>query len=718
MVTEELKQEIKSALENRTLNRTLGTFCSTYPAKREKSYMGEDYIKIRDDIAKVKSYAADHVDEMTTEFKKNFEARGGHVYIAHSKEEAAEFIRNLVKEKNVKTIVKSKSMASEEIHFNKILKEDGVQVDETDLGEFIISLEKNTPVHMVMPALHLNRNQVADLFGDYTNTSHSNEISEEVKTARKIMRDKFIHADMGVSGANVAVADSGTVITMTNEGNGRMVGTLPKIHLYIFGIEKFVKNISDARHIFKALPRNGTGQRLTSYLSFYTGTNEVVTDKEEDSKEKKEFYCVILDDPGRREILNDPDFRQIFNCIRCGACLDVCPAFALVGGHVFGSKVYTGGIGTMLTHFLVSEERASEIQNICLQCGRCDEVCGAGLKIPEMIMKLREKSVSEKQNPIHKFALDAVTDRKLFHSMLRIASAAQGTFTKGTSMIRHLPMFLSGFTDGRSLPAIAQIPFRDIFPTLNQDVKNPKGRIAIFAGCLLDFVYTDTAVSVIKNLNSIGYYVDMPMEQSCCGSPAHSMGDVENAKRVAEMNIEAMHADKYDYIVSACPSCTLQLKEYKKYFDEGSEMYKKAEELGQKAYDFSKLFFDLGGLSQEGDGEEIKVTYHDSCHLKRSLHVSEEQRQLLKNTKGIELVEMEESDNCCGFGGSYTVLFPEISQPILQRKLDNIEATGADVVAVDCPGCMMQIRGGLDARNKDIKVNHTADIIAKKRGLK
>ena len=271
MASLELKQEIQEALKNTTLSRTLGTFCATYPAKREKSYVGVDFEATRDSIKEVKSYAAEHIDEMIDDFTKNCTARGGHVFHAKSSEEAMEYIRNLVKEKGVKTIVKSKSMASEEIHMNHVLGDDGVQVQETDLGEFIIALEGNTPVHMVMPALHLNKEQVADYFTDYTKVKNEPIIAEEVKTARKIMRDKFIHADMGVSGANVAVAETGTVFTMSNEGNGRMVGTLPKIHLYVFGIEKFVKNLTDARHIFKALPRNGTGQRITSYISLYTG---------------------------------------------------------------------------------------------------------------------------------------------------------------------------------------------------------------------------------------------------------------------------------------------------------------------------------------------------------------------------------------------------------------------------------------------------------------
>ena len=717
MASLELKREIQEALKNTTLSRTLGTFCATYPAKREKSYAGVDFESTRDSIKEVKSYAAEHVDEMIEEFTKNCTARGGNVFHAHSTEEAMEYIRNLVKEKGVKTIVKFKSMASEELHMNHVLGDDGVLVQETDLGEFIIALEGNTPVHMVMPALHLNKEQVAEYFTEYTKVKNEPIIAEEVKTARRVMRDKFTHAEMGVSGANVAVAETGTVFTMTNEGNGRMVGTLPNIHLYVFGIEKFVKSLSDARYIFKALPRNGTGQRITSYICMYTGATEVTTDKEADTKEKKEFYAVILDDPGRRAILADPDFREVYNCIRCGACLDVCPAFALLGGHVYGSKVYTGGIGTILTHFLVSEERADEIQNICLQCGRCKEVCGGGLHIPEMIMKLRERSYEANPNPVYKFALDAVSDRKLFHSMLRIASVAQEPFTKGTNFIRHLPMFLSGMTEGRSLMSIAPVPFRDIFPTIQQKVDNPKGKIAMFTGCMLDFAYVDIAKAVIADLNSIGYVVDMPMGQSCCGAPATYMGDRENAKKTAELNVEAMHAEDYDYVVSACPTCTHQLREYRTFFEEGSDMYKKAAELGDKTFDFCKLFYDLGGLEESGDASPITITYHDSCHLRRELGVWKEQRELLTKTNGITLVEMVDSDVCCGFGGTYSIKLPEVATPILANKLAHIKDTGASLVAVDCPGCLMQIRGGMDANDIPIEVKHTAVILAEKRGL-
>ncbi|MCH4188539.1 MAG: LUD domain-containing protein [Megasphaera sp.] len=717
MANELLKQEIERAMDNVPLQKALKNFTTAYPGNRAKVYKGYDFEALRDKVHEVKAYARDHLDELLDEFEKNVTANGGVVFRAHDPQEAFDYALKLAKDNNVKLCVKSKSMASEEMHFNQGFEKNGITAQETDLGEFINAIAGDTPSHMVMPAIHYSKEDVAGLFTSYTKEKEEPVISKEVKTARRVMRPKFMAAEMGVSGANVAVAETGTVITMTNEGNGRMVGTLPPLHLYIFGIEKMVAKMSDIRYIFKVLPRNGTAQNITTYLSFYTGASDVVTDPENDTKQPKKFYMIILDTPARRKIMNDPDFKDIFCCIRCAACLNVCPAFRMVGGHVYGGSIYTGGIGTLLTTFLNDRERGKEIQNICLQCGTCNTVCGGKLDIAGMILKMRIKFMqNDGLNPVHKFCLDTVADRHLFHSMLRIASVAQGAITKGQPMIRHMPMFLSGLTAGRSLPTVAPQPFRDLLPTIKQDVPNPKGKIAIFTGCLLDFVYTDIAEAVVKGLNKCGYTVEMPLGQSCCGAPATYMGDTVNAKNEAELNINAMEAEKYDYVVSACPTCTHALRDYKEMFKDEPEMYKKAEELGNKTYDFAKLVSMLGGMPGEGDGVAVKVTYHDSCHLNRYLGVHDEPRDLLKATKGVELVEMQDADHCCGFGGSYSIKFPEISAPILEEKINNIIASGADVVAVDCPGCLLQIKGGLDARGiTNIKVEHTAQLLAEKK---
>lgn len=717
MANELLKQEIERAMDNAPLQRALKKFTSAYPGNRARVYRGYDFETLRQIIHDSKAYSRDHIDELLPQFVKNAEANGAHVFVAHSTKEAMDYALQLAKDHNVKLCVKSKSMACEEMHFNKVYEANGITPQETDLGEFINSIAGDTPSHMVMPAIHFSKEDVADLFSSYTKQPEDPIIAKEVKTSRRVMRPKFLSAEMGLSGANIAVAETGTVVTMTNEGNGRMVGTLPPLHLYTFGIEKIGAKMDDVRALFKVLPRNGTAQTITAYLSFYTGATQVVVDAENDTKVDKDFYIIILDTPERRKIIADPEFHDIFCCIRCAACLNVCPAFRCVGGHVYGGKVYTGGIGTLLTAFLDDRERGKSIQNICLQCGTCNTVCGGKLDIAGMILKLRTRYAKQDGlNPVYKFCLDTVSDRKLFHSMLRIACVAQGALSNGEAMIRHLPMFLSGLTVGRSLPNIAPKPFRDIIGELEQDVKDPKGTIGIFTGCLLDFVYTDIATDVVKGLNMLGYKVEMPMDQSCCGAPATYMGDEENAKKAGAINVEGLNADKYDYIVSACPTCTHALRDYGEMFKDDPELAAKAAEISKKTFDFCKLVDILGGMPGEGDGKPMKITYHDSCHLKRYLGVSEEPRKELTGTKGVELIEMENSDHCCGFGGSYSVKFPEMSAPILEEKIQAIKATGADTVVVDCPGCLMQIRGGLDARGLgNIQVKHTAQVLVEKR---
>jgi iron-sulfur cluster protein len=713
MADAQFKQKIENALENKVLRGALGRFGDTYGKSREQAYVGYDFEALRDKVVEVKSYAADHLDQMLETFEKAATARGAKVFHAATGDDAKRYIIQLAKEQHVKNIVKSKSMASEEIHLNDALIREGFDVQETDLGEWIIQLAGQKPSHMVMPAIHMTKEQVADVFTENLNRLNEPNIAKLVKTARMEMRKKFVEADMGISGANIAVAETGTLMMVTNEGNARLTSTWPKVHVFLVGIEKLVPNFEDAGYILQTLPRNGTAQQITSYVTMITGQTPAYYP--DGSIQDKEFHIILMDN-GRRKMYSDEKFKKTFQCIRCAACLNVCPAFQLVGGHVYG-HIYTGGIGTILTAFLNSESDAQNPQNLCLQCGKCTEVCAGKLDIPDMILEIRNRLGEKNGLPFtQKFALDVVANRRLFHSLLRVASKAQKPFTKGEPVIRHLPLFLSGLTEKRSLPAIADVPFRDVFKGIRQEVKEPKGTIAFYGGCLIDFVYPKIGEGVVKTLNEKGYKVLFPEGQSCCGAPATYMGDRQNARKSAVINIEAMNAETVDYVVSACPTCTHALRDsFKELVEDDPAMAKRAQELSRKTMDFSKLLSILGGLEESGDGKAVKVTYHDSCHLKRKMGVYAEPRQILTNIKGVDLIEMNESDRCCGFAGSYSIKFPEMSGPILERKLRNIEDSGAEIVAVDCPGCLMQISGGLDQKNPRIKVKHTAEILLEKR---
>jgi len=337
------------------------------------------------------------------------------------------------------------------------------------------------------------------------------------------------------------------------------------------------------------------------------------------------------------------------------------------------------------------------------------------IDIPELIMEIRRRIAQQEGQPLIEKAMFAVVNnRRLFHSILRTASVTQAPFARD-GFIRHLPMFLSKLTDFRSLPAIADVPFRDRIKKIDQPKSQEK--VAFYSGCLIDFAYPGMGEALVKIFNKAGIEVVFPEAQTCCGAPARYSGAYEVAAQNAADNIKALTEADASYVVSACPTCTAALKyEFIKTFESlgREELISEANELSAKTMDFSSLvkkLVDEGRLAFKNARQLTKLTYHDSCHLKRTLNVFEEPRELLKKA-GYEIVEMFESDICCGMGGSYSLKLPEISSPILERKLKNIRETGASVVAMDCPGCVMQIRGGFDKEGTPLSVQHTVELLA------
>ena len=704
------KQNIKEALANPNLAGALGRFSEAYVVARAKAYQGIDFEEVRGRIAAIKGAAAERLDELAVQFKKAAEARGAKVFITNDPEAVKKYVLDLAEKRGAKLVVKSKSMATEELHLNKALEAKGIETRETDLGEWIIQLAGQRPSHMVMPAIHLTRQEVAEIFSKEVKERLESDIPRLVAVARRELRERFLAADLGISGANIAVAETGTLVIVTNEGNGRLVTTLPKTHVAVVGFEKLVPHFSDIVPILTALPRSATNQLLTSYVSMITGPAQNTDGSPKD-------LHIILMDHRRTEMARDPVFKEALQCIRCASCLNVCPVFRLVGGHVFGD-VYTGGIGAILTAWFDEMKKSEDIQGLCIQCGSCVKVCPGKIDIPGLIVEIRRRLVREegRQSLTQKAIFKVVNNRRLFHSVLRAAYLAQKPFAK-EGFVRHLPLFLSGMTEHRSLPAVAEVPFRDEFKKIPQ----PECRetAVFYAGCLIDFAYPEMGRALVKVLNKAGIKVVFPEGQTCCGAPARYSGAFDVAARNAIDNIEALLAEDAQYVVSACPTCAAALK---KDFGENlkgegkTEWLAKADDLAAKVYDFSSLvkkLVDEGRLKLKPGADLGAVTYHDSCHLRRTLNVFEEPRELLGKA-GYELKEMFESDTCCGMGGSYSLKFPEISRPILDRKLDNIKATGAPLVAMDCPGCVMQIRGGLDQRGGGVDVRHIVELLADK----
>jgi iron-sulfur cluster protein len=705
------KKEVDGALANDFLREAMDKFAVAYRSSREAVFSGMDVDQMVAEISKVKDGAIARMDELYEQFKENAEKTGTTVHFAETAREANEIICKIAKDNGVSKIIKSKSMTAEETLLNHHLEANDLDVTETDLGEWIIQLRHEGPSHMVMPAIHLSRHQVGDLFTDVTGKKQASEnIDHLVKVARQQLRQKFIGADMGISGANFALADTGTLGITTNEGNARLVTTLPRVHVALVGLEKLMPTLHDALLVNRVLPRNATGQAITSYVTWISGPNECKADK----TGSKQMHIVFLDN-GRRKLAKDPVFSQVLRCVRCGACANVCPVYRMVGGHQMG-HIYIGAIGLIMTYFFHGRDKAKNLVQNCINCGACKSVCAAGIDLPGLIKEVHARIQDETGHPLTSVMLSKVMQsRTFFHRFLRYARFAQKPVTGATGYIRHLPMMFAREHDFKAIPAIAETPFRDIWESVNTRVENPKYRVALFSGCVQDFVYPEQLVAGLTAMAGHGVAVDFPMAQTCCGLPLQMMGEKSAARAVACQNITAIDPDEYDYIITLCASCASHLKNaYPKILDEDAMPGTKVKHFSDKIISFSSFMNDVIQVGADDFNlSDETVTYHAPCHLCRGLGVTDAPHELIKKT-GVFVPAVEE-ETCCGFGGTYSGKFPQISREILNRKLDDVRHTGAALLVTECPGCVMQLRGGAEKRGDPIRVLHMAELLAENR---
>ena len=701
--------QIQEALDDKFLRATLDKFAVEYKANRVRIFDGMDVDKLVGDVADIKDDAAQHMMELFAQFKEQAEKRGVHVHLASTGAEANRIIAKIAKENNCHNIIKSKSMTAEEIHLNGALEKEGFRVVETDLGEWIIQLRHEGPSHMVMPAIHLSRYQVADLFTDVTKVQQDREdIQKLVKVARKELRSEYVEADMGISGANFAVAEAGLIGTVTNEGNLRLVTTMPRVHVVLAGLEKLIPTVADALKVLQVLPRNATAQAITSYITWIAGANECAVGPDG----RKEMHIVFLDN-GRLKIAQDPAFKDILRCVRCGACANVCPVYRLIGGHKRG-YVYIGAVGLALTYLYHGADKARALVQNCIGCEACKNVCSAGIDLPRITREIRSRIIKAEGNNAAGSVMSMVMkDRERFHNLLKFIKFSQKPLTvKGGKFIRHLPAVLMGGDQSfRQLPALAPKSFRQLFKKVVNNPANPKFRVALFSGCAQDFVYPEQLVAAVRLLNRHGVHVEFPLKQTCCGLPLEMMGQRDTSLQVCSQNVNAFEPGKYDAIITLCASCAGHLKHaYPDLLKGTPDMYRGGI-FASKVMDFTSFVYNKLGL-REGDfvKSSDKVTYHSPCHM-RNMGITEEPRALLN--MAADYVPAAEEDVCCGFGGTFSVKFPELSAEIGRKKLHNSEDTGAAIVVTDCPGCVMQIRGVATANDSPIKVEHMSELLAR-----
>jgi L-lactate dehydrogenase complex protein LldF len=460
----EYKSEAKRALKNEVLQGALADLQNRFGRGTARAYQklpeGPD---LRLKAHEIRKKAIENLDVLLETLAANVRKNGGHVFFANNSQHAMEYCLATARKHNVKLAVKGKSMVSEEIGLNSALLAEGIDVAETDLGEYIIQLAGERPSHIIAPAIHKTRKDIGRLFTDKLNISYTDDPPRLTRAARKSLREKFLAADMGFSGCNIACAETGHIVTVSNEGNIRMSTTMPRVHVAIMGMERVAARLEDHDILLRLLCRAAAAQNMGTYASYVGGPRSA-----DQADGPNEFHLIILDN-GRSRILADPEFREMLYCIRCAACLNVCPVYGKIGGHAYGHP-YSGPVGAVVLPLLAGINEAKDLCQGETLCGACQDACPVNIDLPRMLLALRAKladgdpawgvtRASRSEKAIFKLWSWMIRSRQAYELCLRMASFGQKLFPKSNGMIRRLPGPFRGWTQARDMHPIAEESF-------------------------------------------------------------------------------------------------------------------------------------------------------------------------------------------------------------------------------------------------------------------
>jgi L-lactate dehydrogenase complex protein LldF len=417
-----------------------------------------DVQAIRQQGRGAKMRALSDLPEMLERMEQNFTAKGGHVLWATDAAEARQHVLDICQKHDLKRGVKSKSMVTEEIELLPALEKAGIRMRETDLGEFIVQISGDHPSHIVMPVMHRTKEQIRDVFVEELNMEHTEDAAEMTAFARNLLRDEYLQADFGMSGGNFLIAETGTVAIVTNEGNGRLSTSIPRVHIAVVGIEKVVPTWEDFATLVQMLGRAGAGQRITVYVNMFNGPA-----REGDADGPEELYLILVDN-GRSNIYGT-EYTEALACLRCGACLNVCPVYKHVSGHSYGS-VYSGPIGAVVTPLMQGKENAAYLPFASSLCGACKQACPVDINIPDMLLNLR-RDLESVQEPIWKVGMKGYGFAFSHPLLYQIGGKSQAAITNAIMAetqkdhLDSLPYPLDGWTKNRDFPAFAAQSFHD-----------------------------------------------------------------------------------------------------------------------------------------------------------------------------------------------------------------------------------------------------------------
>ena len=709
-----------SQLINRQTGENLGGF--------------ERYEELREEAHETKVEAIENLPDLIDRLEEAISANGGQLHVAQDAADANRIIEEILDERGAEKLVKSKSMTTEELEVNDHLEPD-YEVVETDLGEYVIQLADETPSHMIGPAMHKSAEDIAALFNDAFDLEEplSDDPVELTEFARERVGEHILDADAGMTGANFVVAESGSIMLVTNEGNARKTAVTPDTHIAVTGVEKVVPTVPDLQPFTELIARTGTGQDITSYVSLLSPPVDTpIPDFEADefrSGEERSFHLVLVDN-GRMAMREDEDLRETLYCIRCGACNNACANFQSLGGHGFGGETYTGGIGTGWETGVHGMGSAGEMSELCTGCSRCVPKCPVKIDIPWINTVVQDRTNRDAEPTDFDFLVDGLTpdeepsgldlQKRFFGNIgtvAKLGSLAPGLANAlaDTSLGDWLLERVVGIDERRDLPAFAGETLREWYGARGPRVDDPDGEVVLYPDLYTEYFEPERGKAAVRALEALGVRVRIP-EVPESGRAPLSQGMVSTAREQAEAVHGALvgHIDDGRDVVVVEPSDLAMFRsDYELLLPERSH-----ERLAEHSYDVMEYVYGLveNGVDADalagptGEGED-QVAYHSHCQ-QRTLGVETYTTAVLEELG----YELRESDvECCGMAGSfgYKSEYYEVSMDVGERLQADLGNVAGEELVASGTSCRTQ----LDALY-DRPALHPVELVAPSPGLR
>ncbi|MEW6193802.1 MAG: LUD domain-containing protein [Bacteroidota bacterium] len=702
---ENLQKAINMALE--VENDALRLNTQTFNANRYNTIKKlNDYEELKNRARKIKEQSIENLPGLINKLTTSIQTRGGKVFLAKTKEDAIGYVRDVCKSHSAQLVVKAKSITSEEIGLNDTLEKENIEVSETDLAEFILQVSKEQPSHIVAPAIHRSRERISKLFKENFKTTEKLETGEELtKFARDILRQKFLSADIGISGANLIAANEGTILLVESEGNIRLTTQLPAIHIAIAGVEKIIETKKDFGTFIELLAASGTGQQLTTYTNILEPPlNLQILNLNGRNDTHREFHLVLVDN-GRMKMREDKDLYEALYCIRCSACMNVCANFQAVGGHAFGGECYTGGIGGAWTVGTTGKLENGRFAELCTGCSRCIPNCPVKIDIPNLNTVIKNRLLEKGGSSLQKKFFGN------FSSLARLTSIipAISNWTANFYPSRLLFEKVIGFDRRRDIPKFAKATltrqyhnYKMNFSTYLGVTSNSK-KIILFADVYTNYNNPHVGMAIVKLFEKLGLTVSLSkvMED---GRAAQSQGLIDNAANKAKVlaNYLLKLIEEGAELLFAEPSVLAMIRhDYKKLINNERQF----QILQNKCYDpieyLLKLvkegIFDIDRLKSRITDTNIRIFYHGHCQMK-SIGIGNATPNFLQML-GFE-VDVSTVE-CCGMAGSfgYKKQYYDLSKNVgkdLAKQVKKSQTESNSIILASGTSCREQIKDEIE----------------------